>query len=480
MLKRARGLKSLVHDAVDFTVDLVEEGHESTARTVMRILDVLPPVAAPARIVNRLRRASTAGALGAIRTVNRAVEQLTDAGIDAAVAARLLAWAQAPAGSPVPMRSDVVGSGPWLSDAAIGALNGVVGDYLHREGNALDLGFSLRHGDDYIAVDAPGPAAFQPRTRRLAVFVHGLATTEWSWCWDAAAYHGDAAASFGTLLERDLDVTPLFARYNTGRRVFENGHLLARCLERLVDTEGGSFDEIILVGHSMGGLVVRSACDHARKEGHGWVRRVSRVFCLGAPHQGAPLEKLGHILTAILGAVDHPGTRIPAEILRRRSAGIRDLRHGTIIDDAAVSPDADAARDPRGREAELLDDVAYYFVSATMTRDPAHPLGQLIGDILVRVPSASGPAVRSREFQIETQCYSGVLHHQIQSHPDVYALLLRACKERGATETTGEDRSAAGSLETALPASPSQVGQAAHVAPPSEDTSSDGSGQPSR
>lgn len=439
MLKRARGVKSLVHDAVDLTVDLVEEGHESTARMVMRILGVLPPVAAPARLVDSIRRASTARALGAVRTVNRAVEQLTDAGIDAAAAARLLAWAQAPAASPVAMRSDVVGTGPWLADAAIGALNGVAGDYLHREGNGLDLGFSLRHGDDYITADAPEPAAFQPETRRIAVFVHGLATTEWSWCWDSAAYHGDAAASFGALLQRDLGVTPLFARYNTGRHVFENGRLLARCLEQLVAAGSESFDEIILVGHSMGGLVIRSACDHASKEGHGWPRRVSRVFCLGSPHQGAPLEKLGHILTTALGALDHPGTRIPAEILRRRSAGIRDLRHGTIIDDAQAGPDPDAARDPQVRGADLLDNVAYYFVSATVTRDPAHPLGRLIGDVMVRVPSASGPAVRSREFQIETQCYSGVMHHQIQSHPDVYALLLRACKERRVSEALDED-----------------------------------------
>jgi pimeloyl-ACP methyl ester carboxylesterase len=436
MLKRARGLKSLVHDAVELTVDLVEDGHESAARMVMRVLNAIPPVAAPAQLVDTLRRASTSRVLGSIRAVNRGVKYLTDAGIDAAVAARLLALASAPLPSPVPMRSDIVGAAAWLSDAAVGALNGVVGDYLHREENGLDLGFSLRHGEGYIALDSPLPIALRPAppTRRIAVFVHGLATTEWSWCLDAAAYHGDPAASFGTLLERDLGVTPLFARYNTGRRVFENGRLLARGLERLFGGDASPIDEIILVGHSMGGLVVRSACHHASEEGHAWVRRVSRVFCLGSPHQGAPLEKLGHLLTKTLGGVDHPGTRIPAAILRRRSAGIRDLRHGTIVDDDdddddddGAWPDPDAARAPGEREAPLLDDVAYYFISATVTRDPAHPLGRLLGDVLVRVPSASGPAVRSDKFRIETRCYSGVMHHQIQCHPDVYARLRRAC-----------------------------------------------------
>lgn len=429
MLRRARGVKSLVHDAVDFTVDLVEEGHESAARMVMRVLTILPPVAAPARLVNTIRRASTARVLGSIRAVNRAVEGLIDAGLDAATAARLLAWANSPADTPVPMRSDVIGTGPWLSDAAIGALNGVVGDSLHRAQNGLALGFSLRHGEDYVDVDAPGKIALPraPKPRRLAVFVHGLATTEWSWCWDAAAYHGDPGASFGALLERDLGVTPLFARYNTGRRVFENGRLLARGLHRLFDADPSSFEEIILVGHSMGGLVVRSACHQASQEGHAWVRRVSKVFCLGSPHQGAPLEKLGHLLTTVLGSVDHPGTRIPAEILRRRSAGIRDLRRGTIVDDASLGLDPGAARERDHLEVPLLDGVAHYFVSATVTRDPAHPLGWLMGDLLVRVSSASGPAASDREFRVETRCYSGIMHHQVQSHPDVYALLRRAC-----------------------------------------------------
>jgi pimeloyl-ACP methyl ester carboxylesterase len=165
-------------------------------------------------------------------------------------------------------------------------------------------------------------------------------------------------------LQRDLGVTPVYARYNTGRRVFENGKLLA---ERLEDLVQGQADEIILVGHSMGGLVVRSACHHASQVGHAWVKRVSRVFCLGAPHQGAPLEKLGHLLTLVLGSIDHP-------------------------------------------------------------------LGRLVGDVLVRVGSASGPlesssrAEPARAFRIETECFGGVVHHQLQNHPDVYALLRRACE----------------------------------------------------
>jgi pimeloyl-ACP methyl ester carboxylesterase len=418
VLKRIRGYKAIVHDAVDFTVDMVEQGHESVARAAMRIAGLLAPIAPTARLVNELRRTSTARAFDAIRATNRLVERLTDAGLDAALAVHLLPFLEK-GDAPVPMRSDAIGSAAWISDAVIGALNGAVGDYLHREKNHLAIPFGL------FPLPPQSGGRDGEGLAKLAVFVHGLGATDWSWCWDAAAYHGDAALNFGTLLQRDLGVTPVYARYNTGRRVFENGKLLAERLEELVQ---GHTDEIILVGHSMGGLVVRSACHYANQAGHAWARRVSRVFCLGAPHQGAPLEKLGHLLTVVLGSIDHPGTRIPAEILRRRSAGMRDLRHGTIVDDAWLAHDPDALRNPREREVPLLDGVAYYFVSATVTRDRDHPLGRLIGDVLVRVGSASGPAGPARAFRIETQCFGGVVHHQLQNHPDVYALLRRACE----------------------------------------------------
>ena len=63
-MKRWRGLKKLVHDAVDRTVDLAFEGHESTARNVMRVTDVIPPVREPARVVDAIRRVGTRGVLG--------------------------------------------------------------------------------------------------------------------------------------------------------------------------------------------------------------------------------------------------------------------------------------------------------------------------------------------------------------------------------------------------------------------------------
>ena len=430
-MRRWRGLKSLVHQAVDRTVDLVGEGHESTARNVIRVTDALPSVRDPARTVDAIRRLGTRGVLGTIKVVNRAVEVVTDAGLDA-VEARS-GGAPSPTLVPaVPMRSDVLKTAEWIGDAGLGLVNAALGDHLHDADNGLDLGMFFRAGDHYVlSLDRATLAEALPSASpRVVLFVHGLGTTEWSWCLESAAYHGDPRASFGSLLARDLGITPIWLRYNTGRHVSTNGRALSRALEDFVDGYPVPVEELVLVGHSMGGLVVRSACHYASEHGARWLSRVRRVISLGSPHKGAPLAKLGAVLTTVLGAIDLPGTLVVSRILEGRSAGIKDLRHGALVDEDWLGRDPDALDAKGASEIPLLPGVAYSFLSATVTRDPEHPLGRLIGDLLVRIPSSEGLAVEKRAFAIETERFGGVMHHQLQNHPAVYDV-VRAAIERG-------------------------------------------------
>jgi pimeloyl-ACP methyl ester carboxylesterase len=435
--RKLLGLKALVHDAVDKTVELVREGHESTSRAVLRVTDRIEPLAAPARTVDAIRRLGTDGVLGTIRVVNRGVEAATDVGLALAARAAAADEPHEPLEPAVPMRSDALGTGAVIADAAEALVNAVVGDHLVQRDNGLDVGMRLRAGDFYVPLerDALGRALPAP-TGRVALFVHGLGTTEWCWCLEADHYHGDPTATFGSLLARDLGITPLYLRYNTGRHVSENGRALAALLASLRDAYPAPIDELVLIGHSMGGLVVRSACHYGREASAPWLGLVRRVFCLGAPHRGAPLEKVGNVLTGVLGAIDHPATLIPARVLEGRSAGIKDLRHGSLVDEDWLGRDPDALIDAPRTEVSLLDDVAYHFVSATVTEDPEHPLGRLIGDLLVRVPSASGPLQREEHFAIETARFGGVLHHQLQNHPAVYQVIRRALEPAKPSEGT--------------------------------------------
>lgn len=428
-MRRLRGLKALLHDAVDKTVDLVGEGHESTARTVMRVTDQVPGIEGPARLVNEVRRLGTQGVLGSIKVVNRVVEKVSDAAIELAAKDR---GGEEPV---VPMRSDAMQAEAlrvaWARDAAIGLVNAVIGDHLHQAENGLSLDLCFRFRDRYL----PPPDLALPGTERVAVYVHGLGTTEWSWCLEGHAYHGDASANFGSLLERDLSIPPVFVRYNTGRHISSNGQLLSDALDQLVEN-APELRELILVGHSMGGLLIRSACHYGAQHERAWVKKVKRVFCLGSPHQGAPLEKFGNVLTGVLGAIDLPGTLITARLLEARSAGIKDLRHGALVDEDWLGKDPDALVDAGRAEVPLLPSVAYHFVSATLTQDPEHPLGQLIGDLLVRLPSATGPRLTTEHFPIATSRFGGVMHHQLQNHPAIYEVLRGACAEDPPKETS--------------------------------------------
>lgn len=409
MSGRWRGLKALVHDAVDATTGLVGEGHESAGRNVRRVTDRLEPVAVPAAVVEGAVRWSTRATLASVRAVNRVVEGLTDAALDVT-----LSPAPDP-GPPIALRSDVIGTPAWIADAALGSVNGAIGHHLAARGNGLDLGLVLRHADRYVAGSLPLAGI-------VVVLVHGLGTTEWCWALDAAAYHGDPAATFGSMLQRDLGATPVFVRYNTGRKVAENGRALAEALEALIG--GSPVERVVLLGHSMGGLVARAACAAASAGGHRWLGRTDLVVSLGTPHQGAPLARFGEAVASGLGSIDLPATRVLSGILAGRSAGIRDLERGDVSD---LGRDPDATADPADRAVPLLDGVTYAFLSATVTEDPDHPVGSWLGDLLVQVGSASGPVERG-SFPIETATFGGVLHHQLQCHPQVYAQVRRLCE----------------------------------------------------
>jgi hypothetical protein len=405
-MARWRGWKALVHDAIDTTTDLVGEGHASAHRTIQRVSDEVPGLGPAVGLVQDYGvQLSTKGTLWSVKAVNRLVEVLSDAALDAAPL-------PTPDDPPVPQRSDILGTPAWVGDAALAAINGAIGDHLARTHNPLDLGFRLRVGDRYLTAPDRLSGA-------LLVLVHGLGTTEWGWSLDAEQALGDPAATYGTELGAAHDLLPVYARYNTGRRVGENGRALAEALEG----HAGDAARIVLLGHSMGGLVVRSACHQAAELGHSWLARVEWVVSLGTPHQGAPLARFGAAAAKGLDAVDLPATQVLARILAGRSAGVRDLEHGELL---GRDPDCDAA--PEARVVPLTPGPRYAFLATTLTRDPDHPVGQLVGDLMVRRASAEGPLVHET-FPVHREVVGGVAHARNQADPDILARLSALLRE---------------------------------------------------
>ena len=235
-------------------------------------------------------------------------------------------------------------------------------------------------------------------TPRLAIFVHGLFETEHAWRYGGGPRYGDRLPGW----------TPVYVRYNTGRHISENGRALADEIEALVAER--EIEEIALIGHSMGGLVARSAC-HA---GGDWTSLVTHVVSLGSPHTGAPLESAVHYAAAALGAV--PETRPFSRFLRRRSAGIRDMRSGSLVDEDWRDRDPEALRAWACQEVPLLEGATHCFVAATVTGRADHPVARVIGDWLVLERSASHRAQ-------ETLHVPSAHHLALLNHPAVYERL---------------------------------------------------------
>ena len=333
---------------------------------------------------------------------------------------------------------EVLLSSTRRGSAVIAALNGLTGDRLERSGSDLHQPASVRVDGEPVTLDAASlEAAFPAATERLVVFLHGLMGTEFYWDWGAE----DPGQTYGTRLASDLGCTPIYLRYNTGLHVSENGRSVAALLEQLVHAWPVEVREVALVGHSMGGLIARSASHQGSESGQSWTERVRHVVSLGTPHHGAPLEQGAHLAAAALYAL--PETRMLGAFLRRRSAGIRDLRHGSLVDEDWRDRDPDALRAAACKEVPLLEGATHCFVSATITSSPDHPLGLLLGDILVLTPSATAQSrTRRIPFKAEHGHHVSPAHHlALLNHPEVYERLrgwLEGTSGRAATSSVRE------------------------------------------
>ncbi len=360
-------------------------------------------------ISGRVFRAVGPGA-ALVRPVHQTITQGVYRGLGAGTrAVGLAAGAMAGRRSGPPMSSTRTGS------AVIAAITGLTGDKLEEEGSPLAQPMALRVKGEPVPLEPDAlAAAFPNATPQIVVFLHGLMETEFSW---------GTGETYGTRLERDLGYTPMTVRYNSGLRISQNGRCLSELMDELVAAWPVEVERIALVGHSMGGLVARSACYRGAEDGAAWAQLVKTSVSLGTPHLGAPLEQAVHYLSAGLARL--PETRPIANFLRRRSGGIRDLRQGSLVDEDWRDCDPDALRAAACAEIPLLEGATHCFISATVTRSDRHPVGRLIGDALVLKPSATGRG-RTRRIPFEEEFgmhVGGANHFALLNHPAVYEKL---------------------------------------------------------
>ncbi|AMJ66628.1 esterase/lipase family protein [Hymenobacter sp. PAMC 26628] len=369
---------------------------------------------------------------------------------------RALAAAGRVATAPVRGAAYLVGSARAHQHFFLPVLNGALGDQLAARYDPRALRMSFRHDGHDVSVAALGLRG--PR-QQTVVFLHGLMGDEQIWQTgfaDAPDYR-----RYGPRLAAEAGVHTLYVRFNSGLHLSENGRELSRLLTELATAYPDALGELVLVGHSMGGLIIRSAgyygsneqlkvkseplkTTKANAETPGqpltfnsqlltesapWLAHLRAVFLLGTPNDGSWLEQNSHFAAHLLKRIDLFPTRFLSNALNQRSNGIKDLRRSILVDEDWQDAHADDLAPPR-TAVPLLPGVAYHLLMGSWlkTNRPA-ALRQYFGDGLVSRGSAQGAdifgneaalppgtSVRTAEFQ--QQHHGGLL-----THPEVYQYL---------------------------------------------------------
>ena len=304
--------------------------------------------------------------------------------------------------------------------ALIATLNGVMGDALVESHNALATPMTLRYQG--APLDWQAMPTNLPRKGRVLLMVHGLCMNDLQW---QTLYQGEPV-NHGEQLANALGYQPLYVRYNSGLPIAQNGQALALLLEQLLTHWQGDLKEITIMGYSMGGLVARSACHHAGVAGLTWPAHLANLIFLGTPHHGAPLEHAGHWLEQLLPASAY--TEPFVRLTRLRSTGIKDLRHGKVIETLAPPDPAVPMRDPR-EPLPLPCGVNCYAIAATTAAKRSLLTDRLIGDGLVPLRSALGQHSEARHqlafLPAHTLIVYRTSHMALLGSPQVGQQLLR-------------------------------------------------------
>lgn len=260
--------------------------------------------------------------------------------------------------------------------ARLAALQAAIGDQLHDDPRtrALSTPLSFRESGRVVPPAAIAAECEARRALGVAVLLHGLAGTEYQW----------GSSYTDRLAEHDLLVARV--RYNAGRAIMSNGAELASLLDELVAALPQERRRLVLVGHSMGGLVIGSALAQSDPAA-AWVGAVSDVVTLGTPHGGAALEKAAAVALTGLQQFRESG---PIAVLgNKRAQGIKDLRFGALLPEHWDGRHPDEVLQAAFPRVELPSGVRQHMVVASLGQ-PGSLLGRLVGDGLVRHSSAVG------------------------------------------------------------------------------------------
>lgn len=352
-----RGIARLVAQATTSVTHITEGVHQSVWSTMG-----VPGGKAPGQ---------TGGITGLVYRSIHAVTQLLGKGADTTLAKL----------QPLFESADDPNPGTPQREAVLAALNGVMGDRLVASNNPFATPMTLRYRGETLNGQASSP--MPEATAKILLLIHGLCMNDLQW----RTRHKEQVVDHGEALAAALNYTPVYLRYNSGLHTSRNGRELSVRMEQMVAHWPLPIEELTVVAHSMGGLLIRGAFHYAKQESLRWPGHLKNIVFLGTPHHGAPLEQAGNWVDVILGST--PYTAPFAKIGHLRSAGITDLRYGNVLDEDWHGRNRFDRKPDNRQVVPLPEGVACHTVAAT-TATQITLANRLIGDGLVPLRSALG------------------------------------------------------------------------------------------
>lgn len=250
-------------------------------------------------------------------------------------------------------------------DVFLSVINGICGDQLVETENPLAIGMKLFYQKNELIGDQLSSSIGAPASK-VMIFVHGLCMSHHGWEKDKINLSKEMAEKLG--------FTPVYLHYNTGRSIASNGAEFADRIESLMYNWPIPVTELTIVGHSMGGLVTRSARYHGEKKRHQWIKINKKLASIGTSHCGALLEKSAFLIETLMQLSPYavPFTRLT----KIRSTGIVNLRDGSVGANDEFIP--------------LPVGVEYYALAAVLNKQSNMAAEQVIGDGFVTLDSALG------------------------------------------------------------------------------------------
>jgi len=264
-------------------------------------------------------------------------------------------------------------------EAAKSVLNGILGDFLEKKDNPLKINMQFRYQSKPIKLNSESLSKTYPTVNgKVLLMVHGSCMNDIQW---TRKDH-----NHGTLLAKELDKTPVYLHYNSGLHISSNGKKLNNLLEALVQNWPVPIEDITIISHSMGGLIVRSAIHYG--ENKTWTTHLKKIVFLGTPHHGSPLERIGNYFNFIIESI--PYAKPFAQLGKVRSAEVTDLRYGNIVDEDWLGKDRFAIKGDQRQHIALPEFTDCYSIAAVIKNEKDTPYSQMSGDRLVDIKSALG------------------------------------------------------------------------------------------